>query len=275
MTGVQTCALRSDLSRPIEPETADALYAALLEHLVIFVRDQEISPAAHMAFAESFGRVDGPHPIYPHVDGFPSMVCLDTSDDTPPDTDVWHADLTFKPEPPFASILRAVQLPPSGGDTMWASMYAVLDHLDPGLRREIEGLRAVHDMGNFRNSFTEGPDGSAEKLSAAMARMGCAVKPIVDVSPATGRPFLNVNEGFTMYVCGASRRESDTLLQRLFREVERPEIQVRFRWSPGALAMWDNRVTQHYAVADYLPHRRVMHRVTLVEDRRTRAAQAA
>lgn len=264
-----------DLSRAPTAGEADALYQALVEHMVIFVRGQAIAPAVHMAFAESFGTVDGPHPIYPHVEGFPSMVCLDSSGDLPPDTDVWHADLTFKPEMPFASVLRAVHLPPCGGDTMWANMYLAYERLEPGLRRDLEGLTAVHDMGNFRNSFTQGPDGSAERLSAAMTRMGCAVRPLVDVSPVTGQPFLNVNEGFTMFVCGLSRTDSDRILQRLFRAVERPEVHVRFRWSPGALAMWDNRVTQHYAVADYLPARRVMHRVTVTEDRRLRRAEAA
>lgn len=264
-----------DLSQPLRPEDADRLYDILLDRLVIFFRGQQVSPAAHMALAESFGTVDAPHPIYPHVAGFPSMVCLDTSDDNPPDTNVWHADLTFKDSPPFASILRAQHLPETGGDTIWANMYAVYDALPRGLKADLEDLSAVHDMGDFRNDFAAGPEGSAAKLTAAMQRMGCAVKPVVATSPATGRPYLNVNEGFTMHVCGLSRTESDQLLQCLFKWVNRPEFQVRFRWSPGAMAMWDNRVTQHYAVADYLPARRVMHRVTVVDDRRLGAGAAA
>lgn len=260
-----------DFSKPISPAVGDALYEALIAHKVVFMRGQDVAPAAHMALAEALGKVDAPHPVYPAVEGFPSMVCLDTSDNNPPDTDVWHADLTFRAQPPFASILRAVHLPPSGGDTIWADMYAAVERMDPHLRAECEGLRAVHDMGNFRNAFTEGADGSAEKLSQAMAKLGCAVRPIIDISPVTGKPFLNVNEGFTTYVCGLSRRASDRLLQRLFALVEHPEIQVRFRWSPGAIAIWDNRVTQHYAVADYMPERRIMHRVTVIEDTRASA----
>lgn len=264
-----------DLGRPLTARDTDALYAALVEHLVVFLRDQAVTPDAHMALAESFGTVDAPHPVYAHVEGFPSMVCLDTSASNPPDTDCWHSDLSFKQDPPFASILRAVTIPATGGDTLWASAVAAYDGLPPTLKQEIEGLEAVHEMGSFRNNFVMGPGGSAARLTEAMGRFGCAVKPVVGISPTTGRRYLDVNEGFTQHVCGLGRGDSDALLARLFRAIARPEVQVRFRWSAGAVAIWDNRVTQHYAAADYLPQRRVMHRVTVVEDRRTRGVRAA
>ena len=260
-----------DLGAPLDAETEDALYQALLDHQVIFLRDQEISPERHLAFAAGFGELDEPHPLYRHVPGFERIVMLANDAGNPPDTNSWHRDLTFKPEPPFASILIAREVPESGGDTLWASMTAAYDGLAEGMKRDLEGMRAVHDMGDFRNSFTAG-ETSGDRLLAATERFGCAIHPVVQTHPMTGRKFLSVNEGFTVHIIGQTARESRRLLTYLFDHIDRPEHQVRFRWRTGSLAMWDNRCTQHYAVADYLPAYRCMHRVTVVKDRRAQAA---
>lgn len=259
-----------DLGQPLDPATEDALYQALLDHLVLFFRNQDIAPERHLAFARSFGEIDQPHPLYAHVPGFERIVLLANDADSPPDTDGWHTDLTFKPDPPFASILVARQVPDSGGDTLWASMYAGYDSLSEEMKAQLEPLSAVHDMGDFRNNFAGGPDAS-ERLTAAMQRFGSAVHRVVQTHPVTGRKYLYVNECFTMHIVDRTARESRRLLNYLLDHINRPEHQVRFRWRAGSIAMWDNRCTQHYAVADYLPNYRCMNRITVISDRRAAA----
>ncbi len=150
-------------------------------------------------------------------------------------------------------------------------MSAVHDALDPGLRRDLEQLQAVHDMGAFRTgAYLEGGD---EGVAAALAAAGTAVHPVIAHHPVTGRPYLNVSESFTRFLIGLSAPESARLLTYLFDLINRPDFHMRVRWQPGMIVIWDNRGTQHYAVSDYLPHRRVMHRVAVVTDRRTPADQ--
>ena len=263
-----------DLSRPLDPETQDAVYQALIDHLVIVFRGQEITPEAHLALARGFGELDQPHQIYPHVDGFENVMLLANGPDNPPDTNDWHTDLTFNQRPPFASILYAAHVPTSGGDTLWASMYAAYDALPADLKAHIAELRAIHDMGDFRNGYL-GAGGETAELNGAMARLGSAVHPIVQRHPISGRRYLYVNRSFTQLVAGQQKRDSDRLLAYLYDHMERPEFQMRHRWTQHDLIMWDNRVTQHYACADYLPQQRRMHRVTVVADRRVEAAGGA
>ncbi|HJO02687.1 MAG TPA: TauD/TfdA family dioxygenase [Acidobacteriota bacterium] len=255
-----------DLSAPIDTATVDAVYDALMEHLVIFFRDQEITPESHLRFAECFGELDGPHPVYPHVEGFPSITLLENDAQRPPDTDDWYTDLTFKSDPPFAAVLFAHTVPTSGGDTLWTNMYAAYEAMPEDMRSLVDGSSAVHDMGAFRNDYVA--KGGVESLNAAMANVGSAVHPVAPTHPVTGRRFLNVNRSFTRQILGLQQAESDRLLAYLFGHIDCPEFQVRFRWGPHSMAMWDNRVTQHYAVADYLPHYRRMHRVTVIKDKR-------
>jgi taurine dioxygenase len=255
-----------DLNGGLDQAAQDAVYDALIEHLVIFFRDQDVTPQAQLRFAECFGEIDRPHHIYPHVEGHERVVLLKNGPDTPPDTNEWHTDLTFYAEPPFASILSAREVPASGGDTLWANMYAAYDSLPEAMKAMLEGLEAVHDIGDFRNDYYR--DGGVEGLNAALARTGSAVHPVVQRHPVTGRPFLYVNAPFTRQILGMPGDASDRLLRYLYDHMNQPEYQVRFRWRAGSLAMWDNRVTQHYAVSDYYPHHRTMHRVTVVKDRR-------
>lgn len=259
-----------DLGHPLRDHVVDDIYRALVEHHVIFFRDQDVSPEAHLAFAECFGDIDDPHPLYRHVPGFDRIVMLANDAHNPPDTDGWHTDLTFKPNPPFSSILVAREVPEVGGDTMWSSMCAAYDALPDGMKADLAALRAVHDMGDFRNSFVQGQPDTA-KLEGAMSRFGMAIHPAVMTHPVSGRRFLYVNEGFTQHIEGLTARASRRLLSYLFDHINRPEYQVRFRWRNGSVVMWDNRCTQHYAVADYLPAYRCMNRVTVVNDRRVEA----
>ncbi|MDH3693916.1 MAG: taurine dioxygenase [Gammaproteobacteria bacterium] len=260
-----------DLTQSLDDAARDAIYQALLDYQVIFFRDQAISPQAHMEFARSFGELDTPHHVYPHVQGFNEIVLLENDEERPPDTNDWHTDLTFKPNPPFASILHAQEVPVTGGDTIWASMYAAYDALPNDMKSRCAYLSAVHDMGSFRNNYIS-DNGDTDALNQAMATVGSAVHTVVKQHPITGKSYLYVNQSFTNHILDTTTSESNRLLQYLFNHIESPEFQVRFRWQPNSIAMWDNRVTQHYAVADYLPHYRRMHRITVVNDKRVQPA---
>jgi taurine dioxygenase len=151
-----------DFSKPISQADYDAVYDALIEYEVIFFRDQELTPAAHLDLARSFGEPEPPHPIYPYVAGYPQVMLLDRGPEAPPDNDQWHVDVSFKEDPPFASIIYSKQIPPLGGDTLWASRTAAYEALPDGIKAYIADLRAVHDMSDWRNLFTVGePDGAA------------------------------------------------------------------------------------------------------------------
>ena len=259
-----------DLKAEPDQATLDAIYDALMEHLVIFMRGQDISAQDHLNFAQSFGEPEARHPVYPHVDGFENIVRLENDANRLPDTDGWHTDLTFQQEPPFASILWAKKVPECGGDTLWCNLYAAYEALPADMKAYLEDKTAVHDMGDFRNNFTVA-ERTGDKLNSAHQRFGSAVHPIVRRHPVTGRKFLYVNDSFTVHVTGLRAAESRRLLDSLFGHMNQPEFQVRFRWQDKSLAMWDNRCTMHYAVADYIPHYRCMHRITVTGDRRATA----
>jgi taurine dioxygenase len=265
-----------DFSRPVPAATYDEIYQALLEHLVIFMRGVEIGPAEHLAFARNFGDLDEPHLLYPHVEGFENIVLLENDADTPPDTNCWHTDLTFKAVQPFASVLIARQVPEVGGDTMWSSCYAAYERLPDGLKSDLEGLEAVHDLGDFRNTFAGEKDGKSgvERLNESVPAFGHNIRPLIGAHPVTGRKFLNFNEAFTTHIVGLTTNDANSLKTFLANHMNKPEDQVRWRWRAGDLAMWDNRVTMHYALADYLPQYRCMNRVTVVRDRRVESSRA-
>ena len=255
-----------DLGTPMNGTEVDTLHEGLTEHKVLFFRDQRLEPKALLELGLSLGDVDPGHPVYPHASGFPSVVELISDGDNPPDTDDWHKDLTFKPEPPFASILLAVSVPPVGGDTLWTNMSAVYEGLSAGWKADIDQLFAVHDMGTFRNDYYR--DGGIAAVDRALSEVGSAVHKVVDIHPVSGLKYLNVNQAFTRHILDMNQGESDEMLQYLFQQVKRPEVQVRLRWHDNTVAIWDNRITQHYAICDYLPQRRHMQRVTVTHDRR-------
>lgn len=259
-----------DLSGELDPAIQDRIYDAVIEHLVVFFRDQDLSPAAQFEFAKTFGTPAQPHPVYPHLPGFDRVVLLKNDGDRPPDTDEWHTDLTFQRESPFLSVLYAEQVPDTGGDTLWANMYAAYETLPAEIQALASRLSAVHDMGAFRNNYL-GADNDVAALNAAMSSIGSAVHPVAPKHPVTGRRLLFVNRSFTQQVVGMLKAESDRLLQYLFSHIDSASLQLRFRWRRGSVAIWDNRSTQHYAVADYLPAYRRMHRVIIDTDRRVQS----
>jgi taurine dioxygenase len=254
--------LRADLS----DAERDVLLAALLQHQVLFFEDQDLNPALQRAVAARFGPLHI-HPIYPHVAEAPEIIILDTSLDNPPDNDNWHTDVTFLAEPAMGALLLAKHLPPSGGDTLWSSGSAAWNGLSRPWQQMLAGLHAEHDILKSFPAwrFARTPE---EKLRWEKARTDHPPRlhPVVRTHPVTGQQGLFVNEGFTTRIAELHPTESDAVLRQLFVHIQKPEFTVRWRWKLGDAALWDNRLTQHYATADYLPARRVMHRATVLGD---------
>ena len=256
-----------DLTRPLSDTQFEQLYHALLRHQVLFLRDQLITPHQQRALAARFGDLHI-HPVYPHAEGVEEIIVLDTHQDNPPDNDNWHTDVTFINTPPAVAILASKLLPESGGDTLWASGIAAFEALSAPLKTLLEGLHAEHD---FKKSFQEYKyRRTAEEHQSwqeAVAKHPPVQHPVIRTHPVSGRKALFVNEGFTTRIVELSEKESDAVLALLYAHATKPEFQVRWRWQPNDVAIWDNRVTQHYANADYYPARRVMHRATVLGDR--------
>jgi len=256
------------LNKDLRSNTVEKIYNALIKYQVIFFREQNLTPESHLKLAKSFGDIDPGHPIYPHVEGFQSIVLLKNDESSRPDTNDWHKDLTFKSNPPFASILHGLSVPKIGGDTLWASMSAVYDSLTDGWKKDLEGLEAIHDMGTFRNDFYK--EGGINSVNSSLKKVGSAIHKVIEIHPISGKKYLNVNQSFTRNILNVSQGASDHILQFLFQLLARPEFQVRFHWQNNSLAIWDNRITQHYAVNDYLPNIRHMQRVTIINDKRVK-----
>lgn len=256
-----------NLCEPLEDSTRDALEQALLRHHVLFFENQPITPEQHRALAQGFGALHI-HPIYPQAPGVPEIIVLDTHGDNLPDNDNWHTDVTFIQTPPMGSLLSARHLPPRGGDTLWSSNVAAYDALSEPMRRFLDGLTAEHDMVKSFPAHRYARTAQERKVwDAARSNNPPVVHPVVRTHPVSDRRGLFVSEGFTTRIIELGVAESDALLRFLANHSARPEFTVRWRWKTHDFAFWDNRLTQHYAIADYLPHRRVMHRATILGDR--------
>ena len=256
-----------DLSRPLSDAQFEQLYHGLLRHQVLFVRNQVITPEQQRALAIRFGDLHI-HPVYPHAEGVEEIIVLDTHQDNPPDNDNWHTDVTFIQTPPAIAILASKLLPESGGDTLWSTGIAAYEALSEPFKTLLNGLQAEHD---FKKSFQEykyrKTEEEHQRWQQAVAKNPPVQHPVIRTHPVSGRKALFVNEGFTTRLLGLSEKESDALLNFLFWHNAKPEFQVRWRWQENDVAIWDNRVTQHYANADYYPARRVMHRATVLGDK--------
>ena len=260
------------LSGDLPDETIAWLSGALVEHKVLFFRDQQIDRAAHIAFGRRFGDLEV-HPFAKYLSQFntgeqdPEIIVIEskTAGETK-GTDIWHSDVTWRFEPSLGSILRCLVAPEVGGDTMWADMETAYDMLDEETKQQIEGLEATHDWDNFRRAVRV--NGAPESIIEQMnAEFPLATHPVVRTHPVSGRKAIYVNTIFTTGIVGMDKAEGDALLQRLFRQASIPEVQVRLNWQPGTVAFWDNRSTQHYAVCDYGAQHRLMERVTVAGDK--------
>jgi taurine dioxygenase len=256
-----------DLSKPVDDATLAAVRAALLAHKVIFFEDQHITPVQHRDFAARFGELHT-HPLYPGVEDAPELFILDHHVGNPTDNDAWHTDVTFIETPPLGALLYAKLLPETGGDTLWANMQAAYEALSKPMREFLIGLDAVHDFARgFPARGVVAKSAGADKHAKALEDHPPVLHPVIRTHPETGANSLFVNYGFTSRIKGITRAESDAILNMLFAHVQKPEFHVRWTWKPNSIAFWDNRITQHYAVNDYLPNRRVMHRATVLGDK--------
>jgi len=241
--------------------------AALLEHQVLFFRDQRMTPVDYQRFARCFGSIEG-HPAYNVVPDAPDVQILESTPENPSKIELWHTDMTFRPEPPAITLLHGQVIPPFGGDTLWASATAAYDGLSEPVRKMLDGLYAVHD---FRHGFQESlaEPGGAERLAPAIAANPPVRHPVIRTHPETGRKAIYVNRLFTTHIEGLGRGESEAILEMLYRHVVQDEFTVRLSWQPLTVAIWDNRATQHKPVNDFLAMHRKMHRVTIAGDRPT------
>jgi len=250
-----------DLADDLDDAVIAELRAALLEWKVLFFRDQaRLDRTGHVSFGRRFGELEI-HPITPKDQEQPEVFVIPAGGKfRAPDT--WHSDVTWRPEPSLGSILRAVTLPPLGGDTLWADMAKAYDLLDEHTKERIEGRAATHD---YASAFGQGQP--AEVQDRMRAEHPTVEHPIVRTHPETGRKTLYVNVAFTRSIVGMDDAESRKLLDRLYRQSTIVDVQCRFRWRPGSVAFWDNRATQHVVSNDFLPAKRVMERVTIVGDK--------
>lgn len=255
-----------DIAQPLNVEQRDAIEQALLKHQVLFFRDQPITPEQQARFAANFGDLHI-HPIYPNVPEQPEVLILDTAQTDVRDNAVWHTDVTFLPTPALGAVLSAKLLPEFGGDTLWASGIAAYEALSEPLKVLLQGLSATHD---FVKSFPLERFGNTaqalEQWEATRRKNPPLSHPVIRTHPVSGRKSLFVNEGFTTRINELSDSESEAILKLLFAHATRPEFTLRWRWQTDDVAFWDNRVTQHFAVDDYRPARRVMHRATVLGD---------
>lgn len=255
-----------DLSRDLTGEQRNAIERALLDHQVLFFRDQPITPQQQARFAAHFGDLHV-HPIYPNVPEQPEVLILDTAVTDVRDNAIWHTDVTFLPTPALGAVLSAKKVPAYGGDTLWASGIAAFEALSRPMQTLLDGLTATHD---FTRSFPLERFGStAEDLARweeTRRKNPPLSHPVIRTHPVSGRRALFVNDGFTTRINELDAAESDAILKLLFAHSTRPQFTLRWRWQANDVAMWDNRVTQHYAVDDYRPQRRVMHRATILGD---------
>ena len=278
-----------DLNTVKSEDVYEEIKQALWQCGVVFFRNQKITPESYLKLGAKFGEMEQ-HEFFPHIEGYPQIQLISHEGYDAPETDRWHTDVTFRKRPNMVSILRITDLPPSGGDTMWASTAAAYDALGPELQQMLQGLQAEHDLpfhfrrinavqrlmerqrlaaqkkgGAMMNSMMN----SAE-MDAALADRECkliqdnpsVIHPAVITHPHNGRNLLFVNSIWTKRLMGVHMDLSDALLAMLFEWMKKPEFMVRFKWEPNSLAMWDNCQTQHYAVFDYAPHYRAGERVT-------------
>lgn len=254
-----------DLRRPLAPETLAAVRSALLDWKVLFFRDQDITTDDHLAFARAFGELEV-HPFAPCKPGFPEVLAITHDRESRGRENTWHSDVTWRERPSLGSVLRALEVPDVGGDTLFADMTAAYAGLSDEVKDRIEGKVAVHDFGHFRTRLRKSGK-SEDEIAAFDATYPTVEHPVVRTHPQTGARAIYVNAAFTQHVVGLEKSESDALLAHLYAQAAIPEYQCRFRWQPRSIAFWDNRSSQHYAVSDYWPAVRRMERVTVVGDR--------
>jgi alpha-ketoglutarate-dependent taurine dioxygenase len=267
------------LADDLDDATIADIRNLLLRHKVVFFPGQHLTPTQHSAFGGRFGELTPAHPVIPGIDGHPEVFEIDYTKSRELYAtygDVarkqvqgvsWHTDVTFVERPPLGSILNAIVIPPSGGDTLWSNQVAAYNGLSETLRGFLDTLTATHDGKAQFAALLERREGGGEWEGNVYDRLEPVSHPVVTTHPETGERALFVNPGFTSHIDGLDRAESDHLLQYLFAHSVKPEYVVRYHWSTGDVGFWDNRVTQHAVVGDFGTQHRVIQRVTVRGDR--------
>jgi len=255
-----------DLQKPLSAAVIAEMRAAWLRYGVIFLRNQPLPPAAFQAFAERFGKVIE----YPFVQGIPDFPLIIPVLKLPHERinfgGIWHTDTAYLAEPPMATMVIAREVPPSGGDTLFASGYAAFEALSPAMQQMLAGLRGVNTSAKADTTKTR-EDRIKDSETGKAAQDYAAEHPVVRTHPETGRKSLYVNFGHTARFAGMTEEESRPLLDFLFTHQTRPEFTCRFSWTVGSIAFWDNRCVLHNPINDYHGHTRLLHRVTLQGDK--------
>jgi taurine dioxygenase len=251
-----------DLDQRCHPGTLFELEKAWLDHKVLFLRDQQhVTTDRHVDFCRQFGELER-HPFAPPKPGHPEVMVVLANERRRGNENTWHSDVTWREMPSLGSMLRAIEVPATGGDTLFADMEAAYDGLGAELQDRLVGLTAVHDLAAVAAGIA-----GREAAEALREQFPPSEHPVIRTHPDTGRRSIYVNAAFTTHIVGLHRDESDMLLQHLYRQAAIPEYQCRLHWEPGTVALWDNRCVQHYAVSDYWPATRIMERVTICGDR--------
>ncbi len=252
-----------DLRGPIAATTTAEIRSALAEHGVIFFRDQMLTPEQHIAFAANLAPINI-NRFFKTAPGYPQIAEVRKEPDQKNNIGGgWHTDHSYDQIPALGSILLAREVPERGGDTMFASMWLAYEGLSEGLKKTLDGLRAVHSSRHVFGAKAQYTKDAGARLENAEAATQDAVHPVVVRHPESGRKVLYVNRAFTTHFEGWTAEESKALLDYLYAHGARPEYQTRFQWKDGSIAIWDNRSTWHFAVNDYQGERRLMHRITL------------
>jgi taurine dioxygenase len=254
-----------DLAAGLTETLAAQVRQVLLDHQVIFFRDQQLTPAQFLRFAQAMGQ-PVEYPFVKGIEGYPVIIpVMKLEHERTNFGGIWHSDTTYLEQPPMGSMLLAREVPPFGGDTLFASQYAAYEALSEGLRKLLDPLVAINSSAKADVSKTR-EDRIASDGRADARKDYVSAHPVVRTHPETGRKALYVNVAHTLRFDGMTEEESAPLLQFLYQHQVKPEFTCRFAWQPGSLAFWDNRCVQHNPVNDYHGHRRVMHRITLAGD---------
>lgn len=246
-----------NLSDPLSNDIIADIRQTLLDHKVIFFRDQNLNREQLLGFAKRFGTLEI-HPATPKDQPNPEILRIEHGAKSKGQENMWHSDVTWRAEPSLGSVLSALEIPPVGGDTLFANMNLAYEKLPQDVREFVTGKTAVHDIARvFAKRLNKKPEELHDQYPPQE-------HPVVRTHPETG---LRVNSAFTSHILGMDADESKDLLKKLYATAANPEIQCRFKWTKGAIAFWDNRASQHFAASDYFPARRVMERATIAGDR--------
>ena len=256
-----------DLSVPLDDATVAEIRGALLEFHVLFFRSQPISGERQLALAARFGEIEAPHPVFDRDARDARLTIIESKGRAHDNEHYWHTDVTYQKAPSMGSLLAAKKIPESGGDTLFASMYAAYEALSPPLQRLCEELTAQHSFERGWGATFRLLEGGEDRLHELKKIFPLMTHPVLRTHPETGRTALYVNEYYTSRINELSEAESEAMLKLLHHHAQLPDFQLRHSWRVDDLAFWDNRCTQHYAAHDYGAAHRVMNRVTLVGDR--------